>query len=256
MKFKFALLIALLTVVATVQAQEHQPRQPKTPALPSAPSTSAGFPVRLGDKTIFIPDPEGFEEATSQFQAFKKRVETTEAPQNDTLGAHLPVSDCELLRQGLLPTYNLYTKVSVMKIARELDVSAGEMAAIVDDFRKNLSAYLDPNGPAMKQLDKHLEQGLTNLDSKETKIDFNKPQQLGEFDMRIDVRSFLMLMAFTINSGGTEQTQPMLATTSFVRVKDRVIFAYTFMKYKSKADMDTIKQFTTKWTDSIVAANK
>lgn len=253
MKFKLALLIALLTVVATVQAQEHEPRPPKTL---SAASTHVGFPVRLGDRTIFIPDPEGFEEATSQFASFKRRVETTEAPQNDTLGAHLPLSDCELLRQGLLPTYNLYTKVSVMKIARELDVSAGEMAAIVDDFRKNLTSYLDPNGPAMKQLDKHLEQGLTNLDSKETKIDFNQPQQLGEFDMRIDVRSFLMLMAFTINSGGTEQTQPMLATTSFVRVKDRVIFAYTFMKYKSKADLDTIKQFTTKWTNSIVAANK
>jgi hypothetical protein len=253
MKFKFALLIALLTVVATAQAQEHEPRQPKASALRSAPS---GFPVRLGNKTIFIPDPEGFEEATAQFVSFKKRVETTEAPQNDMLGAHLPVSDCELLRQGLLPTYNLYTKVSVMKIARELDVSAGEMAAIVDDFRKNLGAYLDPNGPAMKQLDKHLEEGLTNLDAKETKVDFSKPQQLGEFDMRIDVRSFLMLMSFTINSGGNEQTQPMLATTSFVRVKDRVIFAYTFMKYRTKADIDTIKQFTTKWTDNIVAANK
>ncbi|HSK28943.1 MAG TPA: hypothetical protein VLA17_03185, partial [Candidatus Limnocylindria bacterium] len=59
----------------------------------------------------------------------------------------------------------------------------------------------------------------------------------------------------TINSGGTEQTLPMLSAVSFVRVKNRVIFAYTFMKYRSKADIETIKQFTTKWTESIVSAN-
>lgn len=247
MKVKPASLIvvALLTVVATARAQNHETRQ--------QPTTTS---VKLGGKVILIPDPEGFEEATSKFETFKKRVETTEVPQNDVLAAHLSVSDCELLSKGLTPTYNHYTKVSVLKLARELDVSAGEMAAIVDDYKKNLGAYMDPDGPTMKQLDKHLEKGLGDLTSKETKVDFSKPQQLGEFDMRIDVRSFLMLMSLTVNSGGTEQTQPMLATTSFVRVKDRVIFVYSFMKYKGRADIDTIKQFTTRWTDSIVAANK
>ena len=255
MKCKLALLIAaaLLTVVSTARAQEHEPRQ-REPRLPT--NAVKGWPARLGDKVIVIPDPEGFEEATSQFEVFKKRVETTEAPQNDVLAAHLPVSDCELLRKGLTPTYNHYTKVSVMRLGREIDVSRSAMAQIVDDFRKNLGAYLDPNGPVMKDLEKHLEQGLTNLDSKETKVDFNKPQQLGEFDMRLDVRSFLMLMGLTVNSGGAEQTIPMLATMSFVRAKDRMIFAYVFMKYRSKADIDTAKQFTTKWTDSIVSANK
>jgi hypothetical protein len=28
------------------------------------------------------------------------------------------------------------------------------------------------------------------------------------------------------------------------------------MKYRSNADLDTIKQFTTKWTSSIIAANR
>lgn len=250
MKCKLAFLTAAaLTIVATARAQEH-----KQPRLPTG--AVIVVPARLGHKVIMIPNPEGFEEATSQFESVKQRVLATEAPQNDVLAAHLPVSDCELLRKGLTPTYNQYTKVSVMRTARALDVNAGQMAAIVDDVRKNFGSYLDPNGPAMKMLDKHLESGLSKLDAKETKVDFSKPQLLGEFDMQLDVRSFLMLITFTVNSGGTEQTQPMLATTSFVRVKDRVIFAYTFMKYRSKADIDTLKQFTTKWTDSIVSANK
>ena len=31
---------------------------------------------------------------------------------------------------------------------------------------------------------------------------------------------------------------------------------YVYMKYRSNADMDAIKSFTTKWTTSIVAANQ
>lgn len=255
MKCKLALLGAalILTVATTAQAQDHQ-TQVKTP--PASTASAKTSTVRLGGRQIVIPAPEGFEEATSQFESFKSRVLATEAPQNDVLAAHLPVSDCELLRQGLPPTYNHYTKASVMRLGREIDVSRSAMAAIVDDFRKNLGTYMDPNGPVMRNLERHLEKGLTNLDAKETKVDFNKPQFLGEFNMTLDVRSFLMLMGFTINSGGTEQTIPMVATMSFVRVNDRMIFAYAFMKYRSKADMDTVKQFTAKWTDSIVSANQ
>jgi hypothetical protein len=250
MKFKLTLLtaIALLTVVATARAQEHQPSLPKGAVI--------GMPVRLGDKVILIPEPEGFEEATSQFESFKARTETTEAPQNDVLAAHLPAGDCELLRKGSTLTYNFFTKVSVMKTVRELPISPAEMAAGVDDYRKHVGAYLDPDGPMLKELEKRIEAGLTRLDAKETKIDFGKPQQLGEFEIRPDLNSFLMLITLKSNSGGTEQTIPMLATTSFVRVKERVIFVYCFMKYGSQADIDKIKKFATKWTNSILEANR
>ena len=251
MKSKLALLIAaaLLTTVATARAQEHESRQAK-----SSPAKSSS--VRLGEKVILIPDPEGFEEGTSQFESFKRRVEVAEAPQNDMLLAHLPVSDCELVRKGLTATYDHYTKVSVMRASREVAISRAEMKAALANFRGQMGTYLDPNGPAMKALEKHLERGLTNLDEKETNVDFSKPQLLGEFDVRPDVNSYLMLMTITLSAGGTEQSLPMLVTTSFVHVKDRVIFVYSYKKYRSQADIDAIKQFATKWTTSILAANQ
>jgi hypothetical protein len=35
-----------------------------------------------------------------------------------------------------------------------------------------------------------------------------------------------------------------------------VIFVYCFMKYGSQADIDKIKKFATKWTNSILEANR
>lgn len=237
-----AVIVCLLST--TVQAQDHETRQAKSSS------------VQLGNKTVLIPAPEGFEEATSQFESFKARVETTEAPQNDALLAHLPINDCELFRKGLPATFNHYTKISVLKAARELTASRTLLKEAVDDFRNNVGTFLDPNGAVMKKFERHIEQGLSRLDSIETKVDFSKPQFLGEFDVRPDVNSFLMLLTFTVSSGGSEQTMPVVATTTFVRVRERIIFVYAYMKYRSNADTEAIKRFTTKWTTSILAANR
>ena len=256
MKFKLTLLIAvaLLTFVAPARAQEHELRQPKLPPATTAPAKISS--VQLGDRTILIPAPEGFEEGTTQFEGFKQRVVATESPVNDMLVAHLPVSDCELLRKGMLATYAHYTKVSVLRTARELSFSRADLAKAISDYNKNFNSYLDPNGPAMNQLEKHIERGLTNLDSRETNLDLSKPQNLGEFDVRPDVASFLMIVSFKIDSGGVGQSFPVLTSLSFVRVKDRIIFAYSFLRYRTHADIETTKQFTTRWTTSILAANQ
>jgi len=256
MKFSKSTIILAITVgflfAAAVNAQDHEPRPATTAAARPAKTSS----VQLGDKVISIPDPEGFEEGTAQFPDFKARMEATEAQQNDMLLAHLPVSDCELFRKGLNPTYNHYTKVSVLRAGRELTVSSALMRELVDNFRRNVGTFLDPNGSAMKELERKVGQGLSRLDAKETTIDFSRPQILGEFDTRPDVNSFLMLITVTVNVAGTEQSVLVLATTNIVRVKERILFVYAFMKYRANTDMETIKGFTTKWTSSILAANR
>lgn len=244
---RYAFLIAVVCAIGlTTQAQDHAPRAEKA-------KTSS---VRLGDKVISIPDPDGFEEAMSQFPKYKERVIATEGPDNDALLAHSPVSDCELMRNGSAATYDHYTKVSVLKVGRELTVSRALMTEAVASFRKNAGTYLDPNGATMKSLAKKAARGLTEADARETKLDFTQTQHLGEFDVRPDINSFLLLMTVRVSAGGTEATVPMLTSLSFVRVKERIIYVYVFKKYRAETDVEAIKQFTTKWTTGIVAANK
>ena len=130
------------------------------------------------------------------------------------------------------------------------------MATVVDGFRKNVATLLDPTKATMQDFEKHLEEELSRVDSRETQLEFGKPQLLGEFDTRPDVASFLMLIRFKINSGTAQEVVNMLSTTSFVRVQERVIFVYAYRKYKAAGDIAALKQFTTKWTNSILAANR
>ena len=240
-----AALVFVFSVVAYAQSHET-----KTEAKASALSS-----VQLGDKLIVIPAPQGYEEASSQFPKVKERFSLTEAPENDMLFVHMPSSDCELLRNSSKPSFNQYTKISVVRAARTLTVTRPMMAAAVDGLRQTAATFLDPDSPRMKELERHVERGLSQADAKETKIDFGQPVMLGEFNVKPDVFSMLVLTTIKGSVGGVETTTPMLLSISYVRVKERLIFVYGYRRFNSKIDVEPMKLFTEKWTSSIIAAN-
>lgn len=213
------------------------------------------FSVRVGDKAIVIPAPEGFEEATTQFEQIKTRFTVTEAPQNEMLAAHLSVDDCNLLRSGKDALFGNYTKVSVLRMARDLSISEPVFAQIVADFRKNGSTYLDMNSSKMQEMFKQWDRELTKLNAKDTKVGLSEPQNLGEFDNRSNVYSVMLMMQLTVQSGSEQGTVPMLAGVTYLKVKDKVIFVYTYRRYSSQTDVATLRDFSIKWNNSILAAN-
>ncbi len=251
MKFNrltLSLASALVFVFGVVaHAQQHEVKTTKV-------NTSSSS-VQLGDKVIIIPAPEGYEEASTQFKQIKDRFSATEAPENDMLLVHMLAADCELLRQGSNATFSQYTKISVLRQARALTVTSAMMMAAIEDLRKQAVKFPDPNNPTTLAMEKHLERALSNLNSKQTTIDFGKPEILGEFNVGNNVFSLLMLLNVKLNQEGVEATTPMLMSVSYVRVKERIIFVYVYRKLESKADLEPLKVFTTNWTNSMLAAN-
>jgi len=221
-----------------------------------AQTTKADVVVfHLGDQAIRIPAPEDFEEAASQFEPIRRLLASTEAPANDMLAVHLPHAVCEKLRAGEFGSFNFYTKVSVLRAGRDQDFSAGHFAETVTLLRKTSPQILDVNGPTMKGAVKQLDKGLSDFNKQETQIDFNQPVNLGEFDSRPNVYSVMLVMSFTTKIGENEKRFPLLAGVSLVRIKERLVFVYTYRQYKSVTDVEVLRDFTKKWVDQILAAN-
>ena len=210
---------------------------------------------KLGDQLISIPTPAGFEEAASQFESIKTHFTVTEDPANDMLAVHMLHADCEKLRAGEAAPLTFYTKVSVSKSARSLDYSAEQFASLVSEFRKTGSQVMDVNGPTMKEALEHLGKGLSDLNKKETQVDMDQPLNLGEFDTRPNVYSVMLLLNLKAQSGDAKVSTLIAGGISFVRVKHRLLFVYTYHKYESKADVETLRDFTKQWIGQILAAN-
>jgi len=257
MKVRSSLLQIAATIIffgALAQAQPHE----------AARGSGRGSSVQLGDKVVVIPAPEGYEEAGSQFKEVNDRFVSTEAPGADFLLAHLPAAQCQLLRNGAPLELNRYTKIAVMKAIRNLAFAESDMAGAIAEFRKNSGAMFDPDGPTMKAVMENAERGLTNLASRPIELGLNGTQNLGEFDVRPDVYSVMLLITYKVGSEGTQSTMVMLASLTFLKVKQRLLYVTAYRKISSPAALKTelkpgiseMKQFTTKWVNEILAANK
>lgn len=209
----------------------------------------------LGNQVVTIPAPEGFEEAASQFEGVRNHFAATEAPGNDMLAVHLPHADCEKLRAGEFGPFSFYTKISVRQAVRATDYSTQRFANLVTEFRKNGSKILDVNSPAMKATLENLGKNLSELNNQETQVDMSQPVNLGEFDTRANIYSVMLLINFKTQSGAGDVNRLIAGGLSYVRVKQRLIYVYTYRKYESKTDVEVLRDFTMKWIGQIFAAN-
>ena len=211
---------------------------------------------QLGTQVVTIPAPAGFEEAASQFENIKNHFTLTEAPDNDMLAIYLPSADCDKLRAGEFGPLNFYTKVSIRRAVRDQDYPTERFAQLVTAFRQNGAQILDVNGPLMKAATARLDKSLTELSQQETQVDLSQPVNLGEFDTRPDVYSVMLLLNFTTTTADGQTTVPILGGLSYIRVKQRLVYVYTYRRYNSKADASILRVFTTDWINKILAANK
>lgn len=210
---------------------------------------------QLGDQLIVIPAPEGFEDAASQFAELKAQFTATEDPGNDMLAIYLPQSDCERFRLGEVGPAKFYTKVSIRKAARERDMSAADFASIPNEFRKSGAAELDVNGARMKAAVERLENSLNEQTPGKATIALSQPVNLGEFDNRANVYGVALLVTMKVSVAGQERVVPLVGGISFVRVKQRLLYVYTYRRYESKNDIEILRDFAKEWVTNILAAN-
>jgi hypothetical protein len=240
----FAMLL-VISPAAVAQKRKTVAPQPK-PAI-------AVF--QLGNQATRIPAPAGFEEAASQFEKIKQHFTATEAPDNDMLAVHLPRADCERLRAGEFGPFDFYTKISIRRAIRDEEYSAARFANLVAEFRKSGAQILDINGPTMKGIVERLDKSLTELSQQSAEIDLSQPVNLGEFDTRPNVYSVMLLINFKTKIGDETTNVPVLGGLSYVRIGQRLVYVYTYRKYKAGADVQTLRDFTKAWIGQILAAN-
>lgn len=247
MLFLAATIIFCVTVISSAQAQKTR-------------SSS----VTLGDKVIVIPDPEGFEEASSQFELAKQALAGIETGGADNLLHHMTTRDCERMRTGSRPEMSYYTKVSVDKGRRESIATNEDLARLVAEIRKNGAVLLDPDGPMMKSLMVKLSRQISEAKSQQIAYEINDSRYLGEFDVRAEVYSGMVFFLITKDVKGTKSTRATVGSMTLLKVRSRIINIGVYRNLSSpeavenelKPTIVEVKQFTTKWVNEILAANR
>ena len=207
---------------------------------------------QMGSRSLRIPAPERFVEITSQFPFVSQRIRSTEDPKNETLAVHVPASFVPKLKMSEAIDLEFYTKISVNRQIKGIDVAPAEYAAVIATLEKQFGTYIDPKGSVMKNVESNSRKGLSDVYGEPTEVSINGVTNLGFFEKTRNVFSGMMLVNLEV--GGRKMTT--LGTFSVLHVNQRIVFVYVYKMSPTDSDTAMITDFTKKWTARIVAANK
>ena len=207
---------------------------------------------QLGSRTVKIPAPEGFTEVSSRFDRVAARLIATEDPANDTLTSHVSNSMIPKLETTQDRDLEFYTKVSVSKRARTVDLTPAMFGSVVSAFEKNMDTYLDPNGSLLKRVEGNTGKSLSDLWGKDVNVQLNQPKHLGFFDKGENVLSSMMFVNVALN----DKKYSIISTTSLLNINQRLVFVYAYKMNPAETDVEMLRTFTKNWTAAILAANK
>lgn len=213
--------------------------------------------LRLGAASVRLPAPEGFVEATAKSERVRQYFTTSESPENEMLAVHMPAGTVEGIDGGQTPMPDFYTKVSVLRRAKEMDMSPAGFASLIGTIDRQGSKLFDPKNPDTARKLKEVESRVNAASQNGSQLTFDGPEVLGVFEKSPNVYSMLMLVKLNVTSAGGQSTQiPVLAAASFVRVRARVLFVYVYRRFNAAEDADRVKTFARRWNEQIIAANR
>lgn len=216
----------------------------------------ADIGYRLGTKSVLIPAPEGYEEASSQIDDVRRFFEATEAPDLDLLAVHVPVDILERLKTGERFNLSLYTKVSVPKRLREIDISLSDFSKRVSALQGNSAKVFDFTSPEMKAILQGNNKSMSDFFEREAKMDLSQPVNLGEIAKTDESYGVLLLFKVKFEIDGKQEELFVLGGVSMVRIKQRLVFIYTYRRFNSNEDAELIRNFTKQWLGQIIKVNQ
>jgi hypothetical protein len=115
---------------------------------------------------------------------------------------------------------------------------------------------LDANTEKMRAKLAEIERNLNESRKGDTKLNLENQEMLGEVIKNQNLYSVMILAKGNIQVGSKKIEMLELRTMGLVKVKDRLLYAYTVREFKSKDDVEILKNFTIQWLNQIIAANQ
>ena len=224
-----------LAIAGAASVPAHEGATPGHLLQTQRPLSAAPHVYQLGNVTVVIPPPRGFEDMLSRSEEFRQRVGESERLWN--LAAHLPSEAARTFKAG--QDISLYTKVSVSRAGVEADITDGFFAGLVKQ-------QADPAVYDQDFLKKYLAERSQQLG-----ITVDKPVALGVIDQTPN--SYSTLAMSTVST--SDRRIDLLFSTSLLHLHRRLIFAYLYRVIESQKDQALVETLTRDWVRSILAAN-
>ncbi len=239
----FMFLTASASVYAQTSVAEKATAQTKTIEQKTAGKKIEAF--KAGGTLINIPEPS--DEMVEVGYDVREMMEVFVPASNRLLSGYMRPNDIPKFTSGDENfVLSRYASIQVARRGEYQDCTDSDFSELVDYFE---SSFSEDIAGIMKDSESELNQRMESLELE--KITIDKPVQLGTLFSRKDAYSMGMISKY---SKGTDSWTLVICTT-FVKVKNRLLFIYVFNTYNDEKDIVAVTKLSEQWIDSILAAN-
>lgn len=199
--------------------------------------TVVGVPqVQLGAVKVMLPAPAGFEDMFATSDDIKRRFPSTLT--QDTLAVHVPSDVAATFRPGQALSY--YTLVRVLKEVRAVDVTAAE-------FKELAAALSKKKLFSMKEAQDYIAAA-----ERRTGMALGTPTELGVVGRTPQSVSVMSLIP--LSKGPQQVTRVTVMAAVYIR--RRLIYLNSFRDLATVDDIKILQDFSGRWVEAVIAANK
>lgn len=200
---------------------------------------------QVGGNSISLPSPgKNFVEIG---YAYRGKMEVFVPSVNHLICAFIQKEDLQRLEKGEEVDMKFYALVEILKDVESIDCNQSDFIEMVNGAKNEFGGQAKSS---FKDCEEELNQRMKslNLDS----IQLSAPVQLGSFFSKSDAYGFGMVFEMK----QAEKSLMMAGCSILIRVKQRLLYAYLYARFKDTETVKWLGYTSEKWADAILKANK
>ncbi len=207
-----------------------------------------------GGVTVAIPVPwTGTVELDSDHRAAMNQFVP---PYNRLVAAFVSPDDLQKINSGDRSTPPRIALVAISRQYEFQNVSESDFKIVIDGVRKQFDSTADSYA---QENEEEFNRRLKSLDLDNVKITFEKPVSLGILFSKRNAGGFGTILQVSASDASarpaSEVSSRKLLSVLFLRVKNRVLYAYIFADYKDQETVKWLRKASEAWADQILNAN-
>jgi hypothetical protein len=215
--------------------------------------TASAAEVKVGDRLIKVPSPEGFVELTPKMSPYYETMRAYVAPNNVRYLTLITKEKADALLRGEDIELHRYINVESEKGISTSSVSSSQFTQLRNILRNQID---DMYANVQKHLPEIVDEGNKAISAEFAADMALELGGLVTLPIHLDTNntianSMYMTVGATVD-GEHVGTNVLAVTTLFLHVKDKVLFLYV---YGSESELDWTRDTAATWAADIVAAN-
>ena len=192
--------------------------------------------IEVGGVKIDVQAPIGFHEISSLSPETRNLAETMTPPSNRLLAIFVSEDDLGRIMKGEVPKFGRYMLLQVFRELENTNISNGQFRQLVAQIKAQQNTL-----PKEYEL------------SQKMKIGEHVP--LGVFFEQSNAIGFASLVKYQAEAEGEKLDYVVAGGTSFIRVKQKVLYAYVYGTYENQDDLNWVRSKSREWVNSLLTFN-